>query len=92
MPDPAKFVYRVNFLDGGGNVAHSNVLATNAADAAAFVGGATSVVEVAANVEVVGQDKPHLKAPPPPPVVVPPSGLTPAEVEQLKKVFASKVR
>jgi hypothetical protein len=90
MPDTAKSLYRVTYHDAVGNITHRNVLATDSAAASAFIGAqqTLNVTQVATDVEIVGVDKPHLRISPKVATVVPPLGLTPAEMKDLKAIFA----
>jgi len=86
----SKSVYRVKFYDSGGNIVHANVLANDAASAAAFTGGTNivNVTEVAANVEIVGVDPPHGRVAAQPATVLPTSGFTGEEVSAIKTMLA----
>jgi hypothetical protein len=88
-----KSVYRISYYDSGGNIAHSNVLAKDAASASAFVGAShtVNVTEVAANVEIVGVDSPHARIAAQPATVLPLTagwGLTREEVREIRTALA----
>jgi hypothetical protein len=88
----SKSVYRVSYYDSGGNIAHTNILATDAASAAAFTGAShtVNVTEVAANVEIIGVDSPHARVAAQPATLTPlmPGwGLTREEVSAIKTVL-----